>query len=269
MKTKIVKSILMGIGLTLICLNNSANATIINTDQDSFVDTVSGLEWMDFGLNNHQSFNYVSSQLGFGGEYEGWRLPTINEVYLMWHNVANLDEVEADYENLHEYGMFQLYAEDQAFQSEWDHLKHIIGVNLEQEYAGQMIWSALGFFEGSDGLSFVSYQDRAVVGNDFIRLKDDDNFDVERNTIYENWSTLLVCAICEDPNEEQPRPVPEPNAFLLFSGAAFAMISLRRRFSKYQPSFAFGSKHIAVICLRYWERHTCHVKQKMRKLKKQ
>lgn len=247
MKTKAVKKMLMGIGLTLICLCNSASATIIDTDQDSFVDTLSGLEWMDFGLNNHQSYNYVSSQLGVGGEYEGWRLPTINEVYVMWHNVANLDEVEADYENLHYHGMWQFYAEDYAFQSEFDHLKHIIGVNLEQEYSGQMIWSGLGFFEGIDGLSFVSYQDRAVVGNDFIRIKDDENIDYERNTIYENWSTLLVCATCENPNDQPPRPVPEPNAFWLFSGAAFAMISLRRRFSKNQSSLAIGSKHKEIL----------------------
>jgi hypothetical protein len=165
----------------------------------------------------------------------------------MWHNVANLDEVVADYENLHGYGLWQFHARDQAFHSVWDHIKHIIGVNLEQEYGGQMIWSATGFFEGLDGLSFVSYQDRAVLGNDYMRLVDNENIDYERNTIYENWSTLLVCATCENPNDQPPRPVPEPNVLWLFSGAAFAMISLKRRFSKNQSSLAIGSKHKEIL----------------------
>ena len=224
-----MKNILFGLGVTLFSLSNLTNATIINTEQDSFVDPLPGLEWMDFGLNNHQSYSYVSSQLEAGGEYEGWRLPSINEVYTMWHNVANLGEVDADYENLHEFGMWQFNARDYAFQSEWDYLKHIIGVNLEQQYGGQMIWSGLGFFEGADGLSFVSYQDRAVVGNDFIRLRDDDNLDYERDTINENWSTLLVCAICENPLQEPPRPVSAPNLLGLFSFGTFAVIFLRRR----------------------------------------
>ena len=220
MKIKVMKIMLVGLGLTFLNLNNAANASIINTDQDSFIDTNTTLEWMDLGLNNHQSYNYVSSQLGVGGEYEGWRLPSINEVYTMWHNVANLDEIEADYENPHAYGIFQLHAEDYAFQSEWDHLKYIIGVNLEQEYAGQLVWSGVGFFEGIDGLSFVSYQDKAVVGNDFIRLKDDENIDYERDTIYENWSTLLVCVECENLSSEPPISVPTPSVlWLLLFGA--------------------------------------------------
>jgi len=56
---------------------------IIDTDNDSFIDSSTTLEWIDFGVNNGQSFSYISSQLSIGGDYEGWRLPTIDEVYVM------------------------------------------------------------------------------------------------------------------------------------------------------------------------------------------
>ena len=89
MNIKRVKATFLALVVTLMSLGNLVNAAIIDTDEDSFIDTQTGLEWMDFGINNHQSFNEVSSQLGAGGEYEDWRLPSIDEVYTMWHNVAN------------------------------------------------------------------------------------------------------------------------------------------------------------------------------------
>lgn len=43
-------------------------------------DTVSGLEWLDLTATSNLSRNYVSSQLGVGGEFTGWRFATGNEV---------------------------------------------------------------------------------------------------------------------------------------------------------------------------------------------
>ncbi len=94
----------------------NTNAAIINADTNNynaFKDTDTGLVWLDFGENNQQSYNYVVSQLGLGGEWEGWRLPTGSEVYLMWSNVADLGNVAADFENPDNYGPGQLYAFDQ------------------------------------------------------------------------------------------------------------------------------------------------------------
>ncbi len=66
-----------------------ANATIINTDSDSFIDQNTGLEWMDFGINNNESFNYVSSHLDT--EYLGWRLATQTEVVTLWSSLFSTD----------------------------------------------------------------------------------------------------------------------------------------------------------------------------------
>lgn len=80
--------------------------SIIDTSNDSFIDTSTSLEWMDFGINDNQSYNYVVSQLGSGGVYEEWRLPTREEVLTLWAN-AYLG-LAADYENADHYGLGEL-----------------------------------------------------------------------------------------------------------------------------------------------------------------
>ena len=58
----------------------SANASIINADNSSFLDTNTGLEWIDFGINDRYTYDFVSNQLGAGQRYSGWRLATEDEV---------------------------------------------------------------------------------------------------------------------------------------------------------------------------------------------
>jgi hypothetical protein len=67
---------------------------------NSFKDTNTGLVWMDFGVNNGISYNevkgYVENEATLlGVDYSMWRLPTVEEVYSMWANLANLDGVDA------------------------------------------------------------------------------------------------------------------------------------------------------------------------------
>ena len=71
MKFKFLKTTFTGIVLSISCLVNMANADVIliDTDNDSFIDMNTGLEWMDFGINNNHTYNFVASQLGEGGSY--------------------------------------------------------------------------------------------------------------------------------------------------------------------------------------------------------
>ena len=62
----------------------NVQANMMDTSNNSFIDQNTGLEWIDFGVNNGKSYNYVVSQLTVGGEYEGWSLPTEDQVYKMW-----------------------------------------------------------------------------------------------------------------------------------------------------------------------------------------
>ena len=79
--SKYTKATLFSAILALSCC---AQAGVINTDDNSFIDDKTGLKWMDIDVNAGESFNYVSSQLGSDGKYAGWRLPSVDEVYSMW-----------------------------------------------------------------------------------------------------------------------------------------------------------------------------------------
>ncbi|MBT0587953.1 hypothetical protein [Alteromonas oceanisediminis] len=78
----------------LLTLSHIAHGVIIDHDyviDDSFLDTETGLVWMDYGVNNGMSFNEVMLELNVGGLYEEWRLPTTDEVYRLWESVIALD----------------------------------------------------------------------------------------------------------------------------------------------------------------------------------
>jgi len=77
MKNLILLVILLNVSLFIPPI---ANAGIIDTDSESFIDTQSGLEWMDFGINNIDSYNFVSSNLGSGQKYNGWRVASSEDV---------------------------------------------------------------------------------------------------------------------------------------------------------------------------------------------
>jgi len=55
-------------------------------DSLAMLDKNSGLVWMDFGVNNGQSFNVIFDKLD--GLYQEWRLPTQTEVDALWELLA-------------------------------------------------------------------------------------------------------------------------------------------------------------------------------------
>jgi hypothetical protein len=79
-----------------------AHAELISTDWKvegdgySTLDTISGKEWLDLSLTSGMTYNQVASQLGEGGEFEGWRLPTEDEVLTLLDN-SILDKNLIDY----------------------------------------------------------------------------------------------------------------------------------------------------------------------------
>ncbi|WP_294988567.1 PEP-CTERM sorting domain-containing protein [Sulfuritalea sp.] len=57
-----------------------AGAAIIDASDHSYLsDTATGLDWLDVTTTAGMSFNYVSSQLGVGGQFAGWRYATGDE----------------------------------------------------------------------------------------------------------------------------------------------------------------------------------------------
>ncbi len=192
----------------VVILSMGANAAIIDNttfEYDSFIDTETGLAWMDFGINNRKSFNYVANQLNSGDEYYGWRLPTSAEVYALWGNLANLENVEADIENPNQYGEGQFLARDKnssvigGDNTVWDDAFNAIGYNtftstdfVERTYG-------IGFFMGKNGLASVSFNDAKDIHGgwftfyDELKIRDDAAYsDFFLNLAHENYSTMLV-----------------------------------------------------------------------------
>ena len=203
---------------------------ILDTNNDSFIDSSTTLEWIDFGVNNGQSFSYISSQLSSGGDYEGWRLPTVDEVYVMWTNVANLDGFEADIETPDRYGNGQFFARDKNndgnTESVFDSVFKLIGYNKVNPYGSGEAFKTYGFFEGADGLSYVEYRNYTLhTGvSDDILLRDNGNFDSVRNLGYDSYSTLLV----KDSLQNSVK-VPEPSTLAIFALGLLALASRKNK----------------------------------------
>jgi hypothetical protein len=76
----------------ILALSASTHATVISIDWkitgDNLItrDTDSGLDWLDLTETNNMTYFLVSSQLGAGGQFYGWRYATNNEAVTLWSN---------------------------------------------------------------------------------------------------------------------------------------------------------------------------------------
>jgi len=66
-------------------------------------DTVGGLDWLDLTESTGRSFDYVSTQFGVGGEFEGWRYATGEEFNILINNYTGSTHHINDYTQ-HYYG---------------------------------------------------------------------------------------------------------------------------------------------------------------------
>ena len=80
-----MKSLLNAILSASLCIFiPTTNATIVDNGIYT-TDTNTGLDWLDVTETVNLSYNYVTSQLGTGGAYEGWRYATGNEFNQLVH----------------------------------------------------------------------------------------------------------------------------------------------------------------------------------------
>jgi hypothetical protein len=82
---KLVASVVI---LSFSFVSNFTNAGLItDTANDSFFDEATGLEWMDFGVNNTMTYLEVVAELEKGGLYEGWVVANETRVKQLWENL--------------------------------------------------------------------------------------------------------------------------------------------------------------------------------------
>ncbi len=78
--------------LALGAVSTGAGAALVSTDWqaagDNLIteDTATGLQWLDLSETYGLSYEFVSSQFGAGGQFEGFRYATQDEVVALWAN---------------------------------------------------------------------------------------------------------------------------------------------------------------------------------------
>lgn len=78
---------LLAIFMCCIPLEIPAGAATVDNG-DFTTDTISGLDWLDLTLTTNRSYNNVASQLGDGGDFDGWRYASVVEVEQLWTNAG-------------------------------------------------------------------------------------------------------------------------------------------------------------------------------------
>jgi hypothetical protein len=212
--------------ISFVVLSFTANAGLItDTVNDSFIDKTTGLEWMDFGINNHLTYTQVTEQLDT--TFSGWSLATQDQVYSLWAN-AFLG-LGAHNELPNRFGIGQLYVTDGSNEagSVIYPIANIMGANLKQSvgtrYEDHM---SRGLFSGTDGLSVVSLDVQIGSYDDYhspdsATLADNYNYNSLSNYDSAMWSTMLVKSSVD---------VPEPSTLAIFAFGMFGLAS--RKFNK-------------------------------------
>jgi len=217
---------------SLLVLSISASAGIItSTGNTSFIDDTTSLEWMKFGVNSADTYDFVANQLGAGQAYDGWRLATKDEVYDMYSNTFLL--LNADHVNpLDSIGRSTVIDGQNKSTSVFDNIFEIIGYNTlrRQGTPFEIKWSS-GLFEGDDGLSLFKTYD--LVGGfekrfsgDKVSFYDHANFDYLSSSTSAEYSTMLI----KKTGSENMISVPEPSTFGILLLGIVGLLS--RKFSK-------------------------------------
>ncbi|AAZ26471.1 PEP-CTERM sorting domain-containing protein [Colwellia psychrerythraea] len=220
------KKTLTAIGFLI--LSFTASAGLIDTTNDSFIDQTTGLEWMDFGVNNKDTYDYVASQLDTRDEYEGWRLATKDDVYSLYSNTFLT--LTADYiSHLDSYGRSTVGDGKNKSVSVLDNLFEKMGYNqVDNQGNAFEIKYATGLFQGDDGLSLFKTYDlvgsfRKSRSHDQVDFYDHMSFDYLSNNTSLVYSTMLV-------KNKSLATVPEPSTLTIFALGMFGLAA--RKFKK-------------------------------------
>jgi hypothetical protein len=196
---KTLKIMSLAIALTM---SSASSAGIIDAADNTFDDTTTGLQWMDFGVNNHHSYNEVSNLLGT--TYSGWQLANQEQVIELWENIF----APLSYDT-RTYATGQMYSKYNGYAGSYSHLKAIIGENSNS--------GMVGWFADSTGSMSTAVSNMSSGAYVYGRGT---NYDTHKNRQNANWSTMLVKAA----------NVPEPSTLAIFALGMMGLAS--RRFKK-------------------------------------
>ena len=204
---------------------NMANAGIIDTANNSFIDETTGLEWMDFGINNHYSFDQVQALLT--SEYNGWSLATEEQVVDLASNAFSFGSGGIHPSNI------DLYSSYQGTNGNYNQIFDAMGYNftsldfypapLDYYYSHGLFLDSFGGFAALNILNNVDTpQNEFDVVEVRGRLLNGHLSSFDGSISNSQFSTLLV--------KSTPSEVPEPTTLAIFALGIMGLAA--RRFKK-------------------------------------
>jgi len=221
--TSFNKAIHKGSGLLLLLglLSFNTNAALMETDYlaagDGLLtfDSVTNFAWLDLSASASRSYSDVSSQLAAGGEFEGFRYASGQEVYELYrNNIAMTPFV------VNPSGYFAQYNHNNSF------------VNAINSLLGKSSGSFAGFVADvstditMQALAYVQHGARSCGGyrNSFSCSYHNDQIrGLYTNTDKDNPGNHFLL--------RAPSPVPVPTAAWLFGTALLGFVGLSRKTS--------------------------------------
>ncbi len=196
------------ITLAILTLSFTANAAMIDLGSITR-DTSTGLDWLDLTETNGRSYTDISSQLGAGQEFDGWRYATVDEVQQLWKNFGLIEGT----------GVY-ISKNDTSQYNGFINAVSLLG-NTYNEWDSNYDFGAAGFTA-----NVVSYNTALIIVNGM------------HHTLFEDEAYVLSPNVSSNRNMEAlfmgsylvaPSAVPIPTAAWLFSTALIGMMGLKRK----------------------------------------
>jgi hypothetical protein len=174
----------------------------------TFVDTSSGLEWMDFGVNNDASRSVSSLVDNLPAIYPEWRLPTFREVIDLFVGTfepfSEGNTFDFDYDGGSTGGLFRYTVTDFAtVGSAFNPIFAVMGFDKQGSFSKE---ATAYFFNDIGTLSAVSYADRDPVAQGIDSSFDEITAYVGQNETVFNLSNIDEYSLLLVRSEKVPAP---------------------------------------------------------------
>lgn len=200
-----MKSYFLG-AIVLYAISTVANGSLVELDWQAAgdgaitYDTATGLQWLDLGASFNRSFDDVSTQLGAGGDFQGFRYATEAEVRVLFADAGIPD-----------------------LSGSWSPANYQPVLYLQ---------SLIGITRGSFGESFGATGDQGVNPSYLlgIGLQQQSN---PASSVYQQARVLVNDTIATDQtaflSHWLVKPVPVPSATWLFGAGLLGLTGFARR----------------------------------------